>query len=166
MLDYGGASVRLYTVIFLVVALMCGCGESAKTPSTVSFAASDEKVRTHIGGKKTADGRIVTTGSAGFVMFGPYAPWAAGNYEATIFGKLDLGEEGAAFFDVVYTSDQKIVSLASRVLQKATTPLNDNAAFVTLTFSLGSAVQDLQVRASVSGPTEMSITKYEIKRVQ
>lgn len=123
------------------------------------FSALDTRVATIVGAR-TADGRIMSTGKAGFMMFGPYVPWSAGRFRATIFGSVvaDDGELGR--IDVAHSAGQSLV--ASRPITAEQAEALGNGALAVIDFALEVPVSDLEVRAFVAERTALSISGYEI----
>jgi glycosyltransferase involved in cell wall biosynthesis len=102
---------------------------------------------------------IVSTGQAGPLIYGPYIPLDAGQYQVVIRGSLGEGRAAAARVDVAIDQGRRI--LAESVLTK----FGENGCLVSLPISLEAPCTDFEVRVWVDGHSEVTISMLEIKPV-
>jgi len=102
-----------------------------------------------------ADGRLVSNGRQGFLMYGPYASLAAGTYVIDIQGRFDRIED--AIVDVV--SDQGHSVHFKRPLASVVAPSRDRARFV---FHLDKPANGLEVRLAVGASDRIAILGYKL----
>lgn len=102
---------------------------------------------------------LVSTGKAGFVMYGPYVALAPGRYNVAIQGsiaQLPAGTE--VIFDVV--SKGKVFG------QQSVAVAHPEAGKIAgFQFELADAVADLEVRARVVDGVDLRIESYEVAKV-
>lgn len=118
------------------------------------FWGGDSRLGTQVGKRTGRD--IVSTGQAGYLLFGPYVPLDAGQYRVVI--RDALGENGlfGARMDVVV--DKGGLILGESVLSAP----DENGNFVALLISLDVPCTDLEVRVWVSNDTDLQVSMIEI----
>ena len=119
------------------------------------FSGGDSRLRTQIG-KRTGQ-YIVSTGEAGHLLFGPYIPLPAGQYQVTIRGLL--GETGAAGarMDVAVDKGHQVLGVC------AVGAPNQDGCLVSLLISLDAPCTDLEVRIWVSEDTDLKVSMISIE---
>ena len=118
------------------------------------FWGGDSRLGTQVGKRTGRD--IESTGEAGYLLFGPYIPLAAGQYQVVIRGAL--GENGAAGarMDIAVDKGQRV--LGECVLGEP----GEGGCLVSLPISLDAPCIDLEVRVWVGDATDMQISMIEI----
>lgn len=102
---------------------------------------------------------LVSTGKAGFVMYGPYVTLAPGRYSVAVQGniaRLPAGTE--VIFDVV--SKGQVFGQ-----QSVTVAHQEAGAIADFQFELAEAVADLEVRARVADGVDLRIESYEVAKI-
>lgn len=118
------------------------------------FWGGDSRLGTQVGKRTGCD--IVCTGQAGYLLFGPYIPLAAGQYRVVIHGAI--GENGAAGARMDVAVDK-----GNRILGESTLgELDQNGLLIDMPIMLNSPCTDLEVRVWVSGNTDLCISMIEI----
>lgn len=132
----------------------------APVPSTVvNHLARNlhvDKVNTIPGVGAVENGALVGSGKPGFLMYGPYVPFAAGSYTVTIKGRIETLAAGTeARFDSVSargnTGHGKFVRKAA----------GDIGSFDIV---VDKPVADLEIRAWVPNGSKVVIESYEVVR--
>jgi glycosyltransferase involved in cell wall biosynthesis len=118
------------------------------------FWGSDSRLGTQVGTRTGRD--IASTGEAGYLVFGPYIPLAAGHYRIVIRGAL--GKKGAvdAYMDVAV--DKGTVVVAESALDKSDIDGN----LVSMQISLDKPCTDFEVRVWVNESTDLQVSMIEI----
>jgi glycosyltransferase involved in cell wall biosynthesis len=89
---------------------------------------------------------LYTTGQAGYLVYGAYAPLPAGNYVARIVGVVN--EVGGAWIDIVRDKGEQ---------QIAKQPLEVSRGELIVPFTITSYVSDLEIRMYVDEHTDMQL---------
>ena len=118
------------------------------------FWGGDSRLGTQVG--KTTGQNIESTGQAGYLIFGPYIPLAAGHHRVTIRGAL--GEHGLAGARMDVVIDKGGHVLGESVLGEP----DENGNFVALLISLDTPCFDLETRIWVSDLTDLQVSMIEI----
>ncbi|EUC14745.1 Wzt carbohydrate-binding domain-containing protein [Paraburkholderia hospita] len=119
------------------------------------FAGSDSRLRTHAGVRVGSE--IVSTGSAGHLVFGPYISLSAGHYRLTIHGSLGVGGLAGARMNIANDKGSRVV--AEHELREP-----DGAGrFVDQLFELDTACTDLEVRVWVDIGSDLRISLIVIE---
>lgn len=108
-----------------------------------------------------ADGSaLVSTGTPGFVMYGPYVPFAPGNYHVTVQGSIPALPSGAQIrFDAVSGAG---AAVHGEQIVTAAVPATGTIASFDITVPDG--VVDLEVRAQVTEGVDMRIESYQVAK--
>lgn len=101
---------------------------------------------------------LVSTGNPGFLMYGPYAPLAAGKYRLTVQGEVGAMTEGAQLL-IDVASQAGATSHGETVVS---TPMAGQDSIADIEFTLQNAVPDLEVRAQVTEGAQVKIRSYQI----
>ncbi|MGY4517256.1 hypothetical protein [Lysobacter sp. HA18] len=105
---------------------------------------------------------IASTGSPGYMMYGPYVAFAPGTYRATVKGSIPSLKNGAeVHFDAVAS---KAASILGSQVVKSTVPSSGTIA--EFDFTVAEAVSDLELRAEVTEGASVRIESYTIARKQ
>lgn len=158
---------------FLAIA---GCCKSPATTPEASIAAAPvsvdfvdslevnvvaDGVRFQPDAAKVVGSAIVSTGAAGFLMFGPYVAFAPGKYRVTIQGSISSPPSaGEIRFDSV--SHGATVTHGSFVVSIGA-PLSGTIAEFDIAIAEG--VTDLEVRAGATAGANVRIESYQISKV-
>jgi hypothetical protein len=102
-------------------------------------------------------GRFISDGRRGFLLFGPYAPMESGNYRLLVFGGAQA--PGSSWTDVV--SDRGRTVHARFAL--ADPPPNASDALLAGRVKLNSPVNDLEVRIFVDEDARIQIEGYRLE---
>ena len=101
------------------------------------------------------NGRLISTGKAGFLHFGPYQYLDAGNYSLTVYGTSNRSD--GAWVDVV---SQKGKIIHGKFLISSYVDSVDET-LLTVPIYLSEAVQDIEVRVYVNEASEVSLGAYQ-----
>ena len=117
------------------------------------FLGSDSRFSTHVG--KRIAREMTTSRQEGYLIFGPYIPLTAGQYQVVIYGKSSKGGTAGARMDVVCNGGGLVVG--ESVLNES-----DNGCLVALTISIEIPCTDLEIRVWVSKDTNLQVSMIEI----
>lgn len=117
------------------------------------FHGNDDRFRTHVG-KRTAQ-EMVSTGQAGYLLFGPYIPLAGGDYRVVLHGALGEYHTASAHVDVVIEEGNRLI--AQSIIDKP-----ENGCLLSLPISLPPC-DDFQVRVWVQDHSQVAISLVEIQ---
>lgn len=102
------------------------------------------------------DGRLTTTGQAGYLHFGPYLPLKGGNYFLNVYGSAGLVKEAWA----------DVVSQKGRVLHgRFSIPPSGRAAGSLLAnqpVHIAESVEDVEIRVKVGADDQLVLSGYEL----
>ncbi len=104
--------------------------------------------------------QVFSTGSAGYLLHGPYLGMERGRYVARIFGTAGPFGFGRACAEVCIEGGTK--SLAEQALSETETP--DGNVLAELAFVLNEAVNGLEIRVIVDEQSDLSVSALEIRR--
>lgn len=122
--------------------------------------AGDEGVNMQAEAGKREGTSLVSTGGAGFLMFGPYVAFAPGDYEVTFKGVIsELTPDTSVTFDAA-SGAGSVVHGSQSVTQTNT----ESAAVSSFKFNIASQVTDLEIRANVPAGSKVKIESYEVKK--
>lgn len=122
------------------------------------FWGSDNRLSTQVGKRTGRD--IVSTGQAGFLLFGPYIALAAGQYRVVIHGTF--GENGLAGARMDVTVDKGAHILGQSALGKP----DKGDCLVALPISLDASYDDFEVRMWVEAASNVTISLLEIQQLR
>lgn len=120
----------------------------------LSFRGSDSRMSTQVGKRTNRD--MVSTGKAGYLLYGPCVPLLAGKYQVIIRGTV--GKNGLARAHMDIGRDKGGLILGKSGLSKP----DENDILVTLPISLDVPCSDLEVRVWVSNDTDLQVSMIEI----
>jgi hypothetical protein len=134
--------------------------QAAPAPSSVVDSLARnltvDKVNTIPGVGAVENGALVGSGKPGFLMYGPYVPFAAGSYTVTIKGRIETLPAGTeARFDAVSARGN---TGHGKFVRKAT---GDIGSFDIV---VDKPVADLEIRAWVPNGSKVVIESYEVVR--
>ncbi|UUE95601.1 glycosyltransferase family 4 protein [Comamonas thiooxydans] len=118
------------------------------------FWGGDARLCTQVGKRNGRD--IETTGKAGYLIFGPYIPLEAGQYQVLVRGAVGACGLAGARMDVAVNKGAYI--LGESVLSVP----DEKGNFVTLLINLDTPCTDLEVRLWVGGDSELKVSMIEI----
>lgn len=118
------------------------------------FWGGDARLSTQVGKRSGQD--IETTGKAGYLIFGPYIPLDAGQYQVLIRGAVGARGLAGARMDAAVNKGEYI--LGESVLSVP----DEKGNFVTLLINLDTPCTDLEVRVWVSGDSDLKVSMIEI----
>jgi glycosyltransferase involved in cell wall biosynthesis len=99
---------------------------------------------------------IVSTGQAGALIYGPYIPLDAGQYQVVIRGSLGENGAAAAWVDVAIDQGRRILA------KSALSQPDEDGCLLSLPISLEAACTDFEVRVWVDGHSEVTISMLEV----
>ena len=114
------------------------------------FWGGDSRLGTQVGKRTGRD--IQTTGKAGYLLFGPYIPLAAGQYRVAIRGVP--GDNGVAGANMDVAFDQGRLILAESALGEP----DVDGCLVSLPIALDAPCTDLEVRVWVGEDTDLTVS--------
>jgi capsular polysaccharide transport system ATP-binding protein len=122
------------------------------------FYGYDSRLYTQVG-KRTAQ-EIVSMGQVGYLIYGPYVPLEAGQYQVRIYGVLGDNSAGTTGVEVVIDKGSQV--LTESVLSR----FGDDGCLVSLSITLDEPCTDLEVRVWVDNQSEVTISMLEIQPCQ
>lgn len=170
------------TALLLVSLGVAACGESPKqstdapSQATIPVAAPtpaptaapiDNLVKNVVAdglpfqaeAAKVDGNALASTGTPGFVMYGPYVPFVAGNYRVNVKGVIAKLPAGSAIrFDVVSHAG---TTVHAEHAVSTLVPAGNIAEFDVM---IPEGVVDLELRAQVTEGVEMRIESYQITK--
>lgn len=122
--------------------------------SALRFNGSDERLSSHVGRRYGRN--MMTTGTAGCLVYGPYITLEPGIYRVKVYGTFDPESTGGATVDVS-------IDKAAKVLfeRKISAPI-EKKPLSTFTFTVPEQYLDFEVRVFVSLGCQLSISLIEI----
>lgn len=103
---------------------------------------------------------LVSTGVAGFMMFGPYVPFVPGVYHVTVQGSIPSLDDGSEVrFDAVSGA---ATSMHGEQVVNTVIPESGNIAEFDITIPEG--VVDLELRANVTAGAVVRIESYQVAK--
>ena len=127
---------------------------AAAPVDVLSKTIAVDRVSSQVG--EVVDGRLSANGKAGYLLFGPYVPFAAGTYTATITGRVDELPSGKTIRMDVVSAKGKTVHGQVEV----TTP-GDLPAF---DVTIPETVADLEIRVLVPAGSKVALESYRIEK--
>jgi hypothetical protein len=118
------------------------------------FWGGDSRLCSEVGKRLGRD--IMSTGQAGYLIYGPYIPLGEGQYQVVIRGSLGEDGAGAARIEVAIEQGTRILA------QSALTKFGENDCLFSLPLSLDEPCTDLEVRVWVDGQSKLTISMLEI----
>lgn len=107
-------------------------------------------------------GKIISTGKAGYLIYGPYVALDAGTYQVTLDGTLDSLPDGSHItVDVV--SNRGNNTLGSAEISSA--PINGES-LATFLATVPPGVTDMEIRVQVPENGHVSISGYQVQPKQ
>jgi hypothetical protein len=119
------------------------------------FWGSDSRLGTQVGQRAGRD--IVSTGQAGYLIFGPYISLVAGSYAVKIRGAL--GENGTAGARMDVAADKGVRVLGESALVEP----DEDGCLISLPVSLDTPCTDLEVRVWVGDDTDLKVSMISIE---
>lgn len=137
----------------------------AEIPAPVTSSASlirvigQDELPSEPGVGIVADGKISSTGKAGYLVYGPYAALNAGTYQVVLDGTVEALPEGAhATVDMV--SNQGNSKLGSAEITGAPAA---GAPLATFVATVPANATDVEVRVIVSETARVSVSGYRVQ---
>lgn len=128
-----------------------------------SFSTDDPRIGTEVGERSLGLG-LGTTGKAGWLMFGPYIPLPAGNYQVALQGSAQEGHAGVVHVDVAQGKGTEVLAAADLEAPALMAPPSPDGLMV-LPFTLKEASDNLEVRIRVTEASKLSISGFVIRAV-
>jgi capsular polysaccharide transport system ATP-binding protein len=122
------------------------------------FFANDSRLYTSVG-KRTAQ-EVVSTGQMGCLIYGPYIPLDAGQYQVRIYGALGENCSGAERVEVVTDKGNHIL------YESSLNRLNGDGCLLSLSLKLDAPCTDLEVRIWVEDHSQVMFSMLEIQPTQ
>lgn len=131
---------------------------TAPTVDHLSKNLINDKVPSVAAVARQENGAMVSTGKGGFMMFGPYAAFAAGTYTVKVKGFVtSLPSQGSVRLDIV---SQKGKSRHGDII------VSQPGDLPSFQFTLAGPVADLEVRAQVPASAQVTIESYEVSKTR
>lgn len=118
------------------------------------FWGGDHRFSTQVG--KRTGREIVTTGAAGYLIYGPYVSLDAGHYQVLVRGVLEDSGTSAPLLDIAVQQGSLII--AATMLD----PSSTDGVIAKLSMALNMPCIDLEVRILVSDGCALSVSMIEI----
>lgn len=147
----GEASHETYSRVFVR-----GSGDDRPVPYTVRINADD--LRGHIGVGKLTGGVIKTTGTKGYVYYGPYGLLKPGKLRVKVYGQASNVEE--SWVDVASEGGQQIHGVFPLELSGSTDGL-----LVTGEIDLTADLPNFEIRMFVSSNADIEFSHYDLEIV-
>ena len=122
---------------------------------SMRFRGNDHRLHTLVG--KRVGRALTTTGQAGYLLFGPYAPLAAGAYRAWLHLTVGVGNCTGSYADVVMDRVQQELGTAA---VKSREPGDE---LIEIGFSVIGPCTDFEVRLWVTDQSDLAVSKVEIE---
>ena len=124
------------------------------------FFGSDTALCTEVGQR---EGQVlVSTGQAGYLLYGPYMTLEPGHYLIELYGSANAASVADAFADVCVETGQRI--LTQQRLQ-ATADGRQDGLLAPMTFTVGAGCQDMEVRVHVGPDNNIYVGLVEIYKI-
>ncbi|MBC7750487.1 MAG: glycosyltransferase, partial [Candidatus Saccharibacteria bacterium] len=120
------------------------------------FWGSDSRLGSQTGRKIGRD--IACTGTAGYLLFGPYLKLDAGRYQLIILGESDVNSLAGARIDIAVDKGNRIIG------EGVLTASDQSGCLLDMLVNLDEQCTDLEVRIWVSENTDLTISMIEISR--
>lgn len=125
-----------------------------------SYIGSSPALKTQSGYRRGK--QILSGGGEGFLLYGPYINMPAGDYVAEIFVTLGFGGLGDIVIDICAETGRSIFA-RKRV---ASADCLDQDVIIRVAFSLGEAIDGVEVRIQADDRADIAIDKLEIRRAR
>jgi hypothetical protein len=100
---------------------------------------------------------LTTTGHAGYLLFGPYAPLATGTYRARLHLAAGSKDCTGSYADVVMNKGQQVLGTA------AVNGRGQGEELLEILFSVVAPCTDFEVRLWVTDQTDLAVSRVEIE---
>ena len=167
-----------------LLSLLSGCGgneapapvapaSDPAPPATTASAAADTLVLTFSTDEPTVGSEVgerrlgvgtTTTGRAGWLLFGPYAPLPAGRYRVEIQGMAQSGHAGVVYVDVARDKGATVVAAANFDATQLAAPASTDG-WIVLPFELAQPATDIEVRLRVTDASRVSVSGYTLRSI-
>lgn len=118
------------------------------------FWGADSRLSTEVGERNGHN--IISTGKTGFLIYGHYIPFLAGQYLVSIQGAFGENGPSGAWMDVASDKDNLIIGRSMLNMP------DENGSIVSFLISLDESCTDLEVRIWVSEHTDLQVSMIEI----
>ncbi|SDW03686.1 glycosyltransferase family 4 protein [Nitrosomonas communis] len=118
------------------------------------YYGADDRLGTQVGVRRGRN--MITTGIAGFLIFGPYVALDAGNYQVSIFGNMRNSVNNTRV-DVSANQGHQILA------EELITDSESENCLITLPFTLHTPSNDLEIRMWVEEGTDLSVSLVKIE---
>jgi hypothetical protein len=146
-----------------VVANPAPAASPAPAAVVLPFSTDDVRIGTEIGVRTLGLG-LSTTGKTGWLMFGPYIPLPAGNYQVALQGVVHEGHAGAVHVDVAQGKGTEVLA-AMEIDAPALLAPSSPDGMVVLPFTLTQDSSSLEIRIRVTETSNLSVSGYVIRSV-
>jgi glycosyltransferase involved in cell wall biosynthesis len=121
---------------------------------TLRFLGSDGKLGTQVG--RRVGRSMVSTGSSGYLIFGPYIPLKEGVYKVLVNGSMNPSSASTTKVDVAINKGAEILA-ENRILNTLSAD-----CLTSLKVTLKESCEDFEVRVLVASDCDLTITSLEI----
>jgi len=118
------------------------------------FPSGDPRMQTQCGVYKR--GKLYSNGTAGMLIYGPYAKLTDGTYRLRAYGMIDRYDP-ETWLDVVSEGGQRVL------FKGGLTPV-DGEVLLESSLSLARPVKDLEIRVWASGQSQLRLDGFELVR--
>ncbi len=126
-----------------------------------SFLGSDTALYTEVGLRKGQ--ALISTGHAGYLVYGPYIALKQGTYRVKVYGSADITDITDAIADVCMETGQRI--LTEQSLQATADERDDLLVSMSFTIEAEANSHDIEIRVRVGSNNNVRIDMIELYRV-
>lgn len=121
---------------------------------TLALNLAADKFNSQTG--ELVDGRLVSNGKAGYLLYGPYVSFLAGTYTVAVKGKVDGLPAGAKIHLDAASGNGKSIHGTIEIEKTGDLPAFE--------FTLPEAVGDLEIRINTPQGAEVSLESYQVSK--
>lgn len=121
---------------------------------TLALNLATDKFNSQTG--ELVDGRLVSNGKAGYLLYGPYVSFLAGTYTVAVKGKVDGLPAGAKIHLDAASDNGKSIHGKIEIEKTGDLP--------TFEFTLPEAVGDLEIRINTPQGAQVSLESYQVSK--
>jgi hypothetical protein len=117
------------------------------------YFGTDERLGSGVGSQSGL--QLLTTGKAGWLVYGPYLALPAGHYLIQVIGTLTRPGDPAAYAEVA-------TSVGTVIHASSTVRMSEDGIIAKFELELAIAVTDLEIRVWVAADSEICVSRLEI----
>lgn len=123
-------------------------------PGRIILLGGDSRLKTIVG-VRSGD-KIVSAGQAGWLVYGPYEPLTAGQYQVIFHCQVGKSGLAGAHMDVVADKGSTVITKCAFEVP------DEDGCFVVPPISLNASCSDFEVRVWVTENTDLQVSMIEI----